>query len=256
MDELNQSSGIQSVDHSAQILELFCGQDDKLSLKDISSKLGESPAKIYRYLVSLTRIGLLNKNHNNEYSVGHLALDLSFDALNHLDPLEEAFKTAKAISYETNYGVALSIWGSLGPSVIKTFEPSQTLYSQIRVGSVMSLVQSSIGNTFAKYLPEHILKKSLDIEQLRHSGTKLSAKDKNDFIAEIKRQQDESVTLMIDRPSPGLSSISYPVFSISEEIQFVITLFNHTELILKIDHHFKQNILDKIKELSRNIGAN
>lgn len=256
MDDLIQNNGIQSVDYTAYILELFCSDQARLSLKDIAQRLDESPAKIYRYLVSLTRIGLLKKNLNNEYEVGALALDLSFEALNYLDPVEEACKTAKSISHETNNGVAVSIWGSLGPIVIKTFEPSQTLYSQIRVGSVMSLVNSSIGNTFAKHLPEHILKKSLDIEELRHSGCKLSVQGKKNFIFKIKAQQHELITSMTDRPSLGLSSISVPVFSISEEIQFVITLFNTTASMLEIDDKFKQNLFYKINELSRNIGMN
>lgn len=256
MDDLNQINGIQSVDYISHILELFCTDQAKFSLKDIAQRLDESPAKIYRYLVSLTRIGLLKKNESNEYEVGALALDLSFEALNHLDPVEEACKTAKVISSETNNGVAVSIWGALGPIVIKTFEPEQALYSQIRVGSVMSLVNSSIGNTFAQYLPEHILKKALDIEELRHAGLKLSVLDKKKFMTEIKIKHDELITLMVDRPSPGLSSISIPVFGISEEIQFVITLFNQTPAILKLDENFKNKIILKIKELSKNIGVN
>lgn len=255
MDELNTNAGgIQSIDYIALILEIFCQGNARLTLKEVASLLDESPAKIFRYLVSLTRIGLLKKTVNNEYEVGELALDLSIKALNLLDPIEEACKTAKALNRESSYGVAVSIWGSLGPTVIKTYEPVESVYSQIRVGSVMSLSNSSIGNTFAKYLPEHILKQALEIEGLRHSGQKLTTKEKNEFITRIKTQKHELVTLMVDRPSKGLSSMSIPVFSISEEIQFVITAFHKSNIMLAHLDDFQKYMFKKIENLSKTIG--
>ncbi|WP_347455190.1 helix-turn-helix domain-containing protein [Acinetobacter thermotolerans] len=255
MDEVNQTSGgIQSIDYISQILELFCEDAGTLSLKDIAQKLDDSPAKVFRYLVSLTRIGLLVKTEKNEYEIGQLALDLSFKALNVLDPIEEACSIARQIHYDTNYGVAVSVWGSMGPTVIKTFEPQESLYAKIRVGSVMSMHETSIGNTFAKYLPEHILKETLEYDALRHSGRKLNMKERLEFIHTIKKQKDQLTTFMIDRPITGLSSLSVPVFSISEEIQFVITVFQYTHVIAEEMDELKSYLLQQVERLSKSIG--
>lgn len=255
MDDLNAASGIQSIEYISKILELFCVGSGSLTLKEIAERLDESPAKVFRYLVSLSRIGLIHKNEHNEYEVGDLALDMSFKALNRLDPVDEACKTARQVNYTTGYGVALSVWGSMGPTVIKTYEPKQTLYSKIRVGSVMSLKATSIGQTFAKYLPDYILYETLEHEALRHSGTKLSLKERKEFIQMIKEEKQQRMTFMVDRPTPGLSSISIPVFSISEEIQFVLTVFHLTrvlnEQMVDIEHY----LLDQIDELSKSIGV-
>ncbi|WP_104492136.1 IclR family transcriptional regulator domain-containing protein [Acinetobacter indicus] len=254
MDDLNQGSGIQSIDYTEKILELFCHEKASLSLKEIAESLDDSPAKIFRYLVSLIRIGLINKTPTNEYEIGTLALDLSFKALNLLDPVEEVSKTAKELNHESSYGIAVSIWGSLGPTVIRSFEPIESVYSKIRIGSVMSLMNSSIGNTFAKYLPEHILFQALDIDQLRHSGIKLNSRDKKQFITKIKKQKSELITLMVDRPSPGLSSISMPVFSLSGEIQFVITAFHQSQIILDNKNNFQELMIRKMEDLSKRLG--
>lgn len=255
MDELNKPvGGIQSVDYLAQILELFCDQNARLSLKEIAHALNESPAKIFRYLVSLTRIGLLSKTQDNEYEIGNLALDLSFTALNQLDPIEEACRVAKKIQHETHYAVAISVWGSMGPTVIKTYEPVTSLYSKIRVGSVMSLCSTSTGRTFSKYLPEHVLRENLEFESLRHSGRKLAAREKQEFIDYIYAQRSEHLTFMLDRPIAGLSSISVPIFSISEEVQFVITVFNHSEVLQAERTTFEYYLQDQILSLSKTIG--
>lgn len=255
MDDLNSTAGgIQSIDYISQVLELFCEHQGSLTLKEIAQGLNESPAKVFRYLVSLTRIGLLNKTENNEYEVGDLALDLSFKALNCLDPVDEACRCGRKISENTGFGVAVSVWGSMGPTVIRTYEAQATLYSKIRVGSVMSLRYTSIGNTFAKYLPEHILKETLEHEALRHSGLKLSNKEQNEFIQSIKLQKTQLITFMLDRPIPGLSSISLPVFSLSEEIQFVITVFHSSHVLIEKKTEIEAYLLNQIENLSKNIG--
>ena len=254
MDELVAQSGIQSIDYIPQILELFCEDHSSLSLKEISTALNESPAKIFRYLVSLNRIGLLHKTENNEYQVGDLALDLSFRALNALDPIEEVCRTAKEISRDSGYGVAVSIWGSLGATVVKTYEATEVIYSKIRAGSVMSLINSSIGNTFAKHLPEHIVLEALEIDHLRHSGTKLSLKERHEFIKLIRSRSEDAITLMVDRPSEGLSSMSVPIFGISHEIQFVITAFHSSRIILEQQAEFEKYLNAQVLALSKSLG--
>lgn len=255
MDDLNSTSGgIQSIDYISRILELFCENSGSLTLKEIAQRLDDSPAKVFRYLVSLTRIGILRKTENNEYEVGDLALDMSFMALNKLDPVDEACRTARQINYDTGYGVAVSVWGSMGPTVIKTYEPQESIYSKIRVGSIMSLCSTSTGYTFSKYLPEHILRETLKYEELRHSGNKLNIKQSNDFIKFIKNQKDHLITFMSDRPTPGLSSISIPVFSISEEIQFVITAFHHSHILAAQQKDFEKYLLHQIETLSKTLG--
>lgn len=255
MDDLNSTAGgIQSIDYISQILELFCEHQGNLTLKEIAQGLNESPAKVFRYLVSLTRIGLLQKTENNEYEVGDLALDLSFKALTRLDPIDEACRCGQQINEDTGFGVGISVWGSMGPTVIRTYEPKETLYSKIRVGSVMSLRYTSIGNTFAKYLPEHILKETLEHEALRHSGVKLSQKEQNEFIQLIRAEKSQPITFMLDRPIPGLSSISLPVFSLSEEIQFVITVFHSTQMLTEQQVDIEAYLLKQIENLSKNIG--
>ncbi len=254
MQELNPNNGIQSIDYTLEILSLFCHDQAKFTLKEIATRLNESPAKLHRYMVSLSRIGLLAKNPNNEYEVGNLALDLSFKALNLLDPVEEACKLAKELNRQSGCGVAVSIWGAIGPIVIKTYEPLKSLHTQIREGSIMSLINSSIGLTFSKNIAEHVLKKALDMEEIRHSGIKLTAQEKKDFLNEVKQKKSEVFTLMIDRPSPSLSSLSMPVFSISDEVTFVITAFHQTAYLLENEKNVQQQLQDCVNILSQNLG--
>lgn len=257
MNDLNHAAGgIQSVDYLSQILELFCAESGALTLKEIAQKLDESPAKVFRYLVSLIRVGLLTKTDNNEYEIGQLALNLSFKALNRLDPLEEACRTAQQMYHDTHYGVAVSIWGAVGPTVIKTYEPQENLYSNIRAGSVMSLRFTSSGRTFAKYLPEHILKETLAYEDLRYLGTKMNAKERQEFVQAIQNEKDQLLTFMWDKSILDLSSISIPVFNISQEIQFVITIFQQSHLISAQQTELERYLIEQVRNLSRTLGLN
>lgn len=256
MDDLKNSRGIQSVDYTAEILELFCQSCTTLSLKDISTKMNASSAKLYPYLVSLVRSGLLKKCDHNSYEIGQLTLDLAFKALNYLDPLEETSKIAKEVCHMTSYQTVLSTWGSFGPTVIRTFEVNSNLYSKIRVGSVMSIVNSTIGNTFSRFLPISILKESLQFEEFRYAGIKLTATEKKEFLKDIKSKEFiDNFTIVENRPVQGLTSMSVPIFSLSGEIQFVITIFNSTDLIMQDTEHLKNILNEKLFQLSRTLGT-
>ncbi|TCB77261.1 hypothetical protein E0H94_15505 [Acinetobacter sp. ANC 4173] len=254
MEDLKQSRGVRSVDYTAEILELFCGKSPTLSLKEISTSMGVSSAKLYPYLVSLVRCGLLRKCDSNNYDIGQLSLDLAFKALNYLDPFEETSKVAKEINQITSYPVVLSTWGSFGPTVIQINEANSNLSSKIRVGSVMSIVNSTIGNTFAKFLPLNIIRDALKFEEYRYAGYKFSSAERKKFLDDIKNNDQDIITIIENRPVKGLTSLSIPIFNISNEIQFVITIYEDTEILLENLDFIKNILFVKLNELSRTLG--
>lgn len=255
MEDLKTSRGIQSVDYTAEILELFCKSSTSLSLTEIASEMNASPAKIFPYLVSLVRARLIKKCEQNNYQIGQLTLNLAFKALNYLDPLEETAKIAKHIAIKTEHLTILSSWGAFGPTVIRTFESNSNLHSKIRVGSSMSIMNSSIGYTFARFLPAETVKESLKFEEFRYLGKKVTDAQKKEFLKKIQAIEfSDFYTLTENEPAQGMSSMSVPVFSMSNELLYVITIFDNSEKILSNTEYLKQTIDEKLLVLSRTLG--
>lgn len=255
MEDLKSSRGIQSVDYTAEILELFCKRSTSLSLTEIASEMNASPAKIFPYLVSLVRARLIQKCEQNNYQIGQLTLNLAFKALNYLDPLEETAKIAKQIAMKTEHLTILSSWGAFGPTVIRTFESNSNLHSKIRVGSSMSIMNSSVGYTFARFLPEETIKESLKFEEFRYSGTKVTDTQKKEFLKDIQTAHFNDVyTITENEPAQGMSSMSVPVFSLSNELLYVITIFDNSEKVLPYTEQIKAVINEKLLVLSRTLG--
>lgn len=221
--------GIQSVEIAAELLEALVSFRKPVSLKEFASAVGMSSARAFPYLVSLVRTGLVSKNEESGlYEPGMMAQDLGVLGLHWLSPIHEAEPVIKALSAATGHAVVLSVWGSLGPTVVRMEEAKFSLYSEIRLGSVMSLTNSSIGRTFSAWLPETALEKHLSLEGLRNAGAATGPVDLLAFTQQLLSLRQHGVDVQCDRPMPGLSSLSAPVFGLNGDVVFVLTVFDDT----------------------------
>ncbi|NYU09469.1 hypothetical protein A8O28_10180 [Enterobacteriaceae bacterium CCUG 67584] len=239
---------IQSVEIAAEILESLIACNDSRSLKEIAQATAMSPAKVFPYLVSLIRAGLVIKDeHTGSYSAGTLATELGILGMHFLTPQREGEQTVRALFESTGHGVALSVWGNLGPTVINVTEPPYSLYTQIRLGSVMPLPDSSIGCTFSAWMPQDLI----DNAWKRSTGHKPAKAHRERF----QRIREEGFAMQCDLPVPGISSVSVPVFELSGAILFTLTLFDESHLLdLSANSPTLLQLRQQAEALSKSLG--
>ncbi|WP_281084094.1 IclR family transcriptional regulator [Klebsiella quasivariicola] len=215
---------LQSVEVAADILESLIASGTSKSLKEIATAAQMTSAKVFPYLVSLTRAGLVSKDEKSGlYSAGALSQELGILGLHYLNPQREGERATRLLAETTGHGVALSVWGNHGPTVISFTEPPHTLYTEIRLGSVMSLSGSSIGRTFCAWMPADIISNAYKSA----TGQALSKAKREEFPLIRSR----GVDMQHDTPVPGISSVSAPVFESSGAIYFALTLFDETRML-------------------------
>lgn len=248
--------GVQSVDMAAGLLERIIGFDGPVSLKQLAEAEGTSSARLFPYMVSLVRAGLLSKHEQTgRYSVGPLSQSLGILGLHYLDPVEAASGVVRELQASTGHAVALSIWGALGPTVVRLRESSVTLYSEVRLGAVMSLVNSSLGRIFSAYTPRRIIEVALEKEALRSAGQTLSEKEKKAFFGQLESIKARGYEFRIDTPMPTLSAISAPVFDLNGSLALVLTLYDETEHIdLGPEGKATVALCQQVKALSAQLG--
>ncbi len=116
------------------------------------------PAKAFPHLVSLQKIGLLSRNASGDFVAGALSLDLGLVALQRLSPTREAEPEIDRAG--PCHGLSPWRWavlGPLGPTVIRLEEAARPQHVSLRVGTVLSMVNTAIGRTFAAHLPPDVL---------------------------------------------------------------------------------------------------
>lgn len=254
--EEKQQRGIQSVEVAANLLEALIRFGRAVSLKDFAASVGMSSARAFPYLVSLVRAGLVHKDEaTGLYEPGLLSQELGILGLHYLNPMDEAESVVRELSDETGHAVVLSVWGALGPTVVRIEESRYSLYSEIRLGSVMSLVNSTLGRLFSAWMPKVIVESALEHEALRASGHSLSEDERERFLDGLDAIRRVGLEACEDTPRPGLNAMSAPVFGLSGEMAFALTLFDESAAIdISHDGETARLLEGKAVDLSRQLG--
>jgi hypothetical protein len=153
---------VQSVEVGGRLLLALADSRSDLSLKDLAARAGLTPSRAHPYLVSFSRLGLVEQREaTGRYGLGPAALQIGLAALHQLDPIQAASPVAEALAARTGHAVALAVWGNFGPTVVRLIEARQPLHVMLRAGSVMSLTGTATGRAFVAAWP---------LERLEHAS--------------------------------------------------------------------------------------
>ncbi|MFL9961901.1 IclR family transcriptional regulator [Paraburkholderia sediminicola] len=243
--------GIQSLDSTGELLSALVAAARPLSLRDLAALAGMPPAKAFPHLVSLLKIGLLDRDASGCFEAGPLALELGLIGLQRLSPTREAEPEVVELAASTGMSVAMAVLGPLGPTVVRLEESARPLHVSLRVGSVMSLVNTAIGRVFAAHVADDVRAGLLTQDHLRLAGHALTgeaalvrsvAQDKpaalasgadaapeftpasNAYAQRLARVRMEGIDTALSRPVPGINTLAAPVFDHTGSICLVLAL--------------------------------
>jgi DNA-binding IclR family transcriptional regulator len=223
--------GIQSLDSTGELLGALVAAARPLSLRDLAAAAGMPPAKAFPHLVSLLKIGLLNRDAAGCFEAGPLALELGLIGLQRLSPTREAEPEVVELATSTGMSVAMAVLGPLGPTVVRLEESARPLHVSLRVGTVMSLVNTAIGRVFAAYVADDVRNGLLTQDYLRLAGAAVAA------VAEISQSQPaktyaqrlaqiraDGIDTALSRPVPGIDTLAAPVLDHTGSICLVLAI--------------------------------
>lgn len=224
LEDSKPQRGIQSLDNTGQLLNALADAGRPLSLGELARAAGMVPAKAFPHLVSLQKIGLLSRNANGDFEAGTLALDVGLIALQRLSPTREAEPEVIALAHATGLSVAMAVFGPLGPTVIRLEEASRPQHVSLRVGTVLSMVHTAIGRTFAAHLPDDLLTRALAQDTIRMAGVEVDAAVRAEYAPRWRRIRDDGIDNATSRPVPGIDTLAAPVFDHTGALALVIAV--------------------------------
>lgn len=217
--------GIQSIEVGGQLLLALVRNAGPMTLRDLSRAAGMPPAKAHPYLVSFGNLGLVKQDpHTGQYLLGPLALQLGLIALHGLDPVNEALAEVGQLAAAIEQAVAIAVWGNHGATIVHYQESSNPIHVNMRTGTVMSLVETATGRTFAAFLPPKLCEKLAQEEIRRVAGGASAARELerqfDQALGEIRRR---GLARALGKPMPGINALCAPVFDHAGNIVLVIT---------------------------------
>lgn len=206
----DQRQGIQSVEVAIRVLEAVEQGHGPLSLTQIAAACGMSTSKTHRYLVSLGRMGLISQSQRaGLYDFGSTLRRIGIEALRRIDEVAIASEFLPALRDRTSHSVNLAVWGDHGPIVVHWEYGAHALPMNVRIGSTLSLLESSAGRVFLSYLPEATTRSVLEEQTARGSAASVGE--------EVQRIRTEvrssGVALTSGSVMTGLTALSAPAFT-------------------------------------------
>lgn len=247
MKSINESAdsrqGIQSVEVAGPLLRALAQAPGPLPLSAIARNAGMPAAKAHRYLVSLSRVGLVEQDTaTGLYDLGALALELGLVSLGRMDAVKLADDTMTSLRETTSETVALAIWGNFGPTYIRLLQSKRPVTINLQIGSVMPMTYTATGLCFASFLPERETDEVLRDELALNKGEKLDAPHTRKELAPLLEEtRRHGLARMIGRLDPtaarapgttraaerllaGFNAFSAPVFDHEGHMRFALTV--------------------------------
>jgi DNA-binding IclR family transcriptional regulator len=145
---------VQSIEVGGRLLLSLANSLEPMTLKDLAAKADLTPSRAHPYLVSFSKLGLIEQvSATGRYGLGPAALQVGLTCLHQLDPVKVATPIAEELAASTGHAVALSVWGNFGPTIIRMIEARQPLLVSMRAGTVMSILGTATGQAFAAVIP-------------------------------------------------------------------------------------------------------
>lgn len=145
--------GIQSVEIAGSILRAIVEADGPLNLKALAEDTQIPAPKLHRYLLSLIRIGLVQKSDTKLYELGSYVLTLGAAGFRRLDVVRIAMPLMTELRDALNHSVFLSIWTDHGATIVSWLDSARPVVVNTRAGWSLPLLHSATGRMFAAFLP-------------------------------------------------------------------------------------------------------
>jgi len=226
---IKQQHGVQSIEVGARLLQVLAESSEPMMLKDLAAAADMPAPQAHRYLVSFTRMGLVEQvAESGHYDLGAFALQLGLSALARIEPVTVASPELQALSRETAQTVALAVWANGGPTIVRWVSSDAPVAASLRVGSVMPLTRSATGGVFLAYLPRSATARLLRREFLDNVRHGLSPTTEADVDASVTRMRQRGYAHTNDF-IPGIAGIAAPIFGHDGQIVLALTALGYSK---------------------------
>ena len=243
--------GIQSVEVAARILKVLAAAGRSLPLKDLAKAAGMHPGKTHRYLVSLTRSELVTQDEaSGHYGIGTASIALGLAGLRSVEVVRTATALLPTLRDEIRETVMLAMWSPQGPVVFALEESSRPVTMNIRIGSILPLLDTATGRVFASFLPYELVSNLLDAEVRASRSRSAAAVQKR-----LSETREHGLACVSGDLVPGVNAVAVPIFDHKNCIAGVIGALGRSE---ELDVDYKGTVATALQraanEISRRLG--
>ncbi len=216
---------VQSAETGMAILKALASLGGSSSLTAIANEVGESAAKVHRYLSSFMQEGFVAQNlATHHYYLGPEAIRLGLAALRQCDPVRLGDGALLRLRESLEVTCFIAVMGNLGPTVLRIEEPFLPVTVNIRAGSVLPLLWSATGQVFLAFTDNADMHRKAEAEFEAASAEQRSLFGGPQPVARLRRQvREQGCAIVQDTLLRGISAVSAPIFDAAGRVCAVLT---------------------------------
>ncbi|OMP66003.1 IclR family transcriptional regulator [Domibacillus epiphyticus] len=241
---------IGSLQTGIQIIDTLIEQDRPLKFTEIQELTGITKSNLYKYLNTLTMLGLLYRDKKKgTFSLGSKLIEYGNAAIGSENVISRVTPYLKDISRHTQLTALLSVWTHDGPVIANIWSASYGLNIGAQIGTKLPLL-SSAGKMMAAF------QQSPDVNEWKISELKNLTDDKKErFERELDTIRNTYFSYAGEPLVDHVSSFSVPILNYKKELVGAITVVGFNQLIPEHpETDISQFVLKNAFELSESFG--
>ena len=241
---------IQSLERAFAILELFQNNKSELSLKEISVSLNLNKSTTFGLVNSLTTLGYLLQNEDNQkYSLGLKILSLTnaVKTNNILIRASRPYLEELSAKYRETVHSAQELNGSI--VYLDKVEADTSIYINTQMGTKNYMHCTGVGKVLLAYkTPEEL---DMFLDQPLKPLTFNTITDPDDFKKEMTKIHENGYGGDDEEIEIGLSCVAVPVMKAENKPGFAISLAGPT---VRMNEHKKRGVVDDLKNTAAKLS--
>jgi len=244
----------QSVGRAFKIIKIIAFDEiDELSITEISKKTGLNIATIYRFLTTLGRLGLVEKNSKNKKY--RLTLELFRIGNNILinrnrNLLNYSIEKMKSLSKKYNETINLSTFEKNQVIYIYKIPCTNSIKYEVTIGSEHPAYCTATGKIFLAYRNEEFIDSYLKVKKLL-KYTKNTVIDEDEIIKELKSVKLAGYALDKNEYIEGANCIAVPIIDINNHVNYALSI---SVPCLRLKSYKISNIIDDLTKSANAIS--
>jgi DNA-binding IclR family transcriptional regulator len=230
LPERERRQRVQSATTAVVLLKGLAALGGRASLTALAAYVGESPAKVHRYLVSLIEESLVAQEPLNQlYVLGPECLAIGLAAMRNVDPIREAEPSLLLLRQTLEVTCFVACMGNRGPTIVRFEEPGLPVTVNVRVGSVMSVLWSATGRVFLGLLDESRVRDMAERDLAQASAELRAQLDPHDPIGTLRSEvQAAQCATVKDTNLKGISAVAAPLIDFNGRLCGSLTALGAT----------------------------
>ena len=208
-----EKSGSRTILAGLVLLQAVAQLKEPATLTEIARHMSMSPSRTFRYLKSLTQAEFLKQDPSTgRYDIGLASIELGLAATARLDAVRLATDLMRPLTDSTGLVSLLAVWGSNGPTVIKSEQGGLETAVRIREGANLSLPITAVGRVFLAYMPPAEIQPILQRDLAAFNAGKskrLTAKEVVTLQTEVRAH---GMSMASGIRNPALAAMAAPIF--------------------------------------------